>query len=279
LISTSIIITTYKDPQALSLILDSLRLQTHKVFEVVIAEDEQSEALKELLKEYSDLSILHLSQEDLGRRKLIIQNRAILEASGEYLIFIDGDCLLYSTFIEGHLSLAKKRRVLTGRRINLSENISAKIRANTIQFFDIERYYTFFAMLFMFDKSVRVKQGFYLKADGWLYKLLNRRKRTSALLGSNFSCYKEDFISINGFDEGFGDSIIGQEDTDIDWRFKASGCEMYSAKNRANMMHLYHPFKVNREWSEQDKIDYDLMMHNKQENIFTCKQGLQHYND
>jgi glycosyltransferase involved in cell wall biosynthesis len=42
----SIVIAVYKDIEALKLIVDTLRYQTYKSFEVVIAEDGQDENIK-----------------------------------------------------------------------------------------------------------------------------------------------------------------------------------------------------------------------------------------
>jgi GT2 family glycosyltransferase len=46
-------------------------------------------------------------------------------------------------------------------------------------------------------------------------------------------------VAINGFDESYGLAILG-DDTDLSWRFKAYGAELYSSKNLANIFHLYH---------------------------------------
>jgi len=124
----SVIVAVYKDVEALSLIVQALKMQTYKDFEVVIAEDGQDEKIAEFVSSIEGLEVKHTTQEDLGVRKARSQNNGILASSAEYLIFIDGDCIPYTTFVEGHLLLAQEGCVLTGRRVNLPRAISEDLR-------------------------------------------------------------------------------------------------------------------------------------------------------
>ena len=51
----SLIIPTYKDVEALSLILDALVIQTYTDFEVIVAEDDNSLEVAHYLKKYNFL--------------------------------------------------------------------------------------------------------------------------------------------------------------------------------------------------------------------------------
>ena len=53
----SVIIAVYKDVEALELIIESLKNQTYKNFEVVIAEDGQDEKMQAFIKSIKDLDI------------------------------------------------------------------------------------------------------------------------------------------------------------------------------------------------------------------------------
>jgi cellulose synthase/poly-beta-1,6-N-acetylglucosamine synthase-like glycosyltransferase len=275
-LKVSLIIAVYKNVIALKLILDALRIQTYKNFEVVIAEDDQNTEVKNLLKQYPDLDILHISHPDNGLQKNVIQNKAIAKANGDYLIFIDGDCIPYSTFIEGNVKLAKERRVLSGRRVNLTEKITTKIKSNQIQPLSIEKNYFYYGLLSLaWDKEVRYEQGISINPDGWLYtKLISNRKRNTEILGCNFSCFKKDFLAINGFDESYGEAILG-DDTDLTWRFKALGCELYSSKNVANVFHLYHPMRQRTNYDPQEALN--RFNSNQSKNKFVCDNGINQY--
>lgn len=238
----SVIVAVYKNVNALELILQSMQRQTYTNFELVVAEDDQSIEIKNLINRYKDIEILHVSHPDNGLQKNIIQNKAIVAATGEYLIFIDGDCIPYSNFIEQNIKLAQKRRVLSGRRVNLPENISKDIYMGKISSESIEKHYLWYGLKGLaWDKSIRYEQGICLDVNGLFYSnFLSKRKRNCEILGCNFSCYKEDMIGINGFDESYGETILG-DDTDLTWRFIAYGAEIVSSKNIANVFHLYHP--------------------------------------
>ncbi len=269
----SVIVTTYKDLTTLAITLDALRRQDYKDFEVVIAEDDNSSDTTAFLKNYTDLDIVHVSHPDTGRTKTTIQNKAVLASSGEYLIFIDGDVIPYRKYISSQVAIAKKKQVLAGRRVNLNEKISKKIRNRELDPLLIEKYFWIYALMFMFDKETRFEQGFYIAPNALFYKLfLKKRKRNISILGCNWSCFKEDFIAINGFDEAYINSSIG-EDTDLDWRFKAAGYTVKSSKNIANMFHLYHK-KSDALGGSSGRLQ---MEKNMRQGKYVCEKGIMQY--
>jgi glycosyltransferase involved in cell wall biosynthesis/GT2 family glycosyltransferase len=237
----SIIIAIYKDIEALKLIIASLESQNYPDLEVIVAEDNDSPEVSEYIKTITGIDIKHTSQEDLGIRKARSQNNAILKSTGEYLIFIDGDCIPYSNFLRTHASLAEKGRVLTGRRVNLGPETSRLIRKGSLKSFDLEKNYLFRIPALLKDEATHVTQGVYIPSNSWFFKniISKRRKKNPNILGCNFSCFREDIIKINGFDESYGETSV-PDDTDIQWRFEASGLETKSCKLSANLFHLYH---------------------------------------
>ncbi len=269
----SLIVAVYKDTKALELILETLSYQTYKDFEVVVAEDGESQEMLDSVKkarEKYDFVIKHTQQEDKGVRKARSQNNAILASSGEYLIFIDGDCLLYSTFIEGHVSLAKKRQVLSGRRVDLPKALTQKVREGSVKALEIERRYLTQYLYLAFDKSVKYEQGIHLNPNGFIYKnFLQKRQRSVAILGCNFSVWREDIVALNGFDESYQESAIS-DDVDWDWRFSAYGMEIRSCKNVANMMHLWHKA---HDRGDASKL-LEKMYEKKRQNLYICSEGL-----
>jgi len=269
----SLIIAVYKDTLALELILKSLAYQTYKNFEVIVAEDGQSKEMHDAVaraREIYDFEIKHTTQEDLGVRKARSQNNAILAASGEYLVFIDGDCILYSTFIAGHVALAKEGHVLSGRRIDLPQKLTQKVREGSVEALDIEKHLLTKYLYLAFDKEVKFEQGIYVAPDSFIYKqFLQKRQRSVAILGCNFSAWRADMVALNGFDESYGESAIS-DDVDWDWRFRAYGLEVNSCKNVANMMHLWH-----RAHNRGDASHLMQEMYaKKEENLYIPQEGL-----
>ncbi len=260
----SIIINVYKNVDALRLILESLQLQTYKKFEVVICEDGEDSDMKSLINSNTKLNIVHTTQKDLGIRKAESLNNGIRASTGEYLIFIDGDCIPYSTFIESHLLLAQKNCVLSGRRVNLTKELTEDLKTNKIKAYDIEKNLWKFLYLGL-NRDVRLEQGVYFHPDSFINKyILSKRKRHVSIIGCHFSCFKKDIVAINGFDESYGESGVS-DDVDLDWRFRASGLKFKSCKNIANMFHMYHSVHNRGDGSDM----YNLMNKRKAKNKFT----------
>ena len=269
----SLIIAVYKDVKSLELILDTLTYQTYENYEVVVAEDGQSNEMNVFVQKVRDkysFEIKHTTQEDIGVRKARSQNNAILAASGEYLIFIDGDCLLYSTFVEGHATLAQKGEVLSGRRINLNEDLTKSIKEKTLNVRDIEQKFLSKYLYLALDKEVKFEQGIYISPSSWFYKqFIKSSDRSTAILGCNFSCWRDDVVTLNGFDEGYGESAVS-DDMDWDWRFKGYGLKIKSCKNVANMMHLWHRAHNRGDASYQVAKMYE----NRDNKLYICANGL-----
>jgi glycosyltransferase involved in cell wall biosynthesis len=268
----SVIIAVYKDVQALELIIESLKQQTYKNFEVVIAEDGQDEQMKAFVDSITGLEVKHTTQEDLEVRKSHSQNQGIRASSGEYLIFIDGDCILYSDFIEKHLSVAAPLHIVSGRRVNLGSKYSSMLREKIITTNWIEKNFVrkYFDIANDAKEEKHTEEGLRIKPFGWIHQLLLLRKKELPLLGCNFSCYKKAMYDINGFDESLGNSAYAS-DSDLEWRFKGLGYKIVSAKYIANQFHLFHKRKkgvFERGMLEQIKK-------NKENNKFWCDMGIQ----
>lgn len=237
----SIITAIYKDIEALRIIVDALKQQDYSNFELIVAEDNNDPAIADYLDSVSGLTILHTTQEDIGIRKARSQNNAILKSTGDYLIFIDGDCIPYPGFISSHVALSRKGHVLSGRRVNLGKRISQLIRNKSLKPSSLANHYLLFTPLLWADHATHIAQGIALSPGGWLYNnVVSKRKKSNLnLLGCNFSCFKRDIVAIDGFDESYGETAL-PDDTDLQWRLVASGLKLKSCKMVANTFHLHH---------------------------------------
>ena len=272
-IKVSIIVAVYSDIEALELIIRALQAQTYKNFEVVIAEDNNSDEMKEYISNIKNLNVKHTFQEDQGIRKTRSINNGILVSEGEYLIFIDGDCVPYSTFIDAHVKLSEPGFIVSGRRCNLGPKYASFLREHKLSSLQLENSFIYRYPLIAADAVERhAEAGFYVQPNGIIYnRLLKNRKGTKSIVGCNYSCFKSDMAKINGYDEGYGESSVG-DDTDLEWRFKALGLKIKSAKNVANMFHLYHGRGSRNE--ALYRAEYENMCVNKKNNVFICKEGL-----
>jgi cellulose synthase/poly-beta-1,6-N-acetylglucosamine synthase-like glycosyltransferase len=272
--TATIIISVYKDTEALGLILDSLADQTYPVNQIIVSEDGNSKEMETFVASYAQRlsSIVHLRQPDKGWQKNRALNRAIAASKGDYLIFIDGDCIPYPQFIEEHLKLQEPNSVLCGRRSEPGTYFSTLLRTRKISSKEFtERYLiNFFAL--KQDHIRHYDDGLYFGAGSFLFNLIRgSTKKENHIVGCNFSCYKSDLLRINGFDEDFTMPTTG-EDTDIERRLRHFGVKMKSCRNAANVIHLDHPKIFNPNIAEQT-LD---LMHLKKE-IFFCANGLQNH--
>lgn len=269
----SVIVPTYKDIVALELILEAFNYQTYKNFEVIVAEDDNSQETKEFLDSFkNNFELQHFSHEDIGSTtKPKAVNSAVAMSRGEYIIYIDGDTIPYSTFIEGHILLSKEKRALSGRRVNLCESISTQLRSGKMQAFDLEKsYFKYFLKLFR-CKTRHIEKGFHLNPLGFIHKYILSSTKNVHLVGSNFSCWKSDILAINGSDEDMPPGA-GTDDVDIEWRLEAIGVEIISCKYSANLFHLYHKRNDNRE--ERTLKNQKIIAEKKKNNQFVCKNGI-----
>jgi glycosyltransferase involved in cell wall biosynthesis len=264
-------IPTYKDIVALRLILNALENQTYKNFEVIVAEDNISKEIKLFLGELdTKLKIKHYQQEDLGNRKALILNKALQNIDSDYIIFIDGDVIPFTTFIESHVKLSSKKTVLCGRRVNLGDKVSKDLRSNKISSLKLEKNYLKNYQYITDDNSRHFEQGIRLSPSSLLLKLINYFDNNIHILGSNFSCFKDDLFYINGFDCDIDG--VSKDDVDMEWRFVMSGCRLKSCKFCANLFHLNHK-RSSR--IESEKIAKVQMEKNKNNGVFRCLNGIQ----
>ncbi|KAB2831787.1 MAG: glycosyltransferase, partial [Candidatus Dadabacteria bacterium] len=105
---TSLIITTYNNPLALEKVTDGIRNQTRPPDEVLIADDGSGENTTAVISRFSSaasMPVVHVWQENRGFRAAKIRNEAIKRSTGEYLILLDGDCIVNRHFVADHLRL------------------------------------------------------------------------------------------------------------------------------------------------------------------------------
>ena len=273
----SLIVAVYKDVEALSLIIKALEKQTYTNFELVVAEDNNTEEMKKFISSVKTINISHTYQEDKGVRKSRSVNNGILAASGEYLIFIDGDCIPYSTFIESHVSLAQKDTVLSGRRFNLGPIFSKQLRERERTSYELESslYRNFFKLKNDVQEG-HIEAGLYISPKSQIYKCFIANKRHTSLLGCNYSCFRSDMLLINGLDESYGASPVS-DDTDVEWRFRKAGLSLRTCKFAANIFHLYHKRSNKKTRVFEIGSELEIMYKRKDKDKFKALIGLDNH--
>ena len=269
--TVAVVVTIYKDIEALKLIIESIKNQTVLPDEIIIAEDNNADNIKEFIEsiKISGVNIKHTSQEDNGWQRNKSSNNALRACESDYIIWIDGDCVPYPTFIESHIKLSEKNTVLCGRRTEPGKLFSTALRKQemTIPEF-LDNYYTNYFKL-KDDEIRHYDDGIYFKPNSFILKLIAKiRNKENHIVGCHWSSWKKDMIMINGFDEDFNLPTHG-EDTDIERRLRHFGVKMKSCRYSANVIHLYHKKVFNTEITDQT----EKIMATKKD-IFICKNGL-----
>lgn len=235
----SLIISVYDNTESLKVVLDSLKQQTIKEFEIIITEDGCHQKMKDFLKNYPfEHDYQHLTQEDIGWRKNKALNNAIRNARSNWLIFIDGDCVLHRRFIEMHLRYAKENTILSGRRVKLDEPTSSYLMKNSPVCLKKLQCLLYKKLFFGKGDIKYIEEGYYLSPTG-LVGFVHLLRKIKYIIGCNMSFSKQAIYAINGFDESYTLPGIG-EDIDLVWRFKEAGYHFKSLRSLAIQYHLWH---------------------------------------
>ena len=240
-LSATVVISTYNQPDWLKLVLHSYDIQTTGNFEIIIADDGSDEATRRIIEDFkksTSLKIIHLWQEDDGFQKTKVLNKAIVASKTDYLIFTDGDCIARNDFVETHLKLRKPNLALSGGCFKLTESISFKMNK------DIIESQKCFDMDWLLEqgqpKSFKINK---LTKSRHKASILNHITPTKATFdGMNVSCWKNDILAVNGFDERME---YGGEDREVGERMMNNGVRFKQARYSTICVHLYHdrPYK------------------------------------
>jgi cellulose synthase/poly-beta-1,6-N-acetylglucosamine synthase-like glycosyltransferase len=265
---TSLIVSVYKNIADLEVVLKSIEFQSFKDFEIVISEDGEYEPMASFLSQYkSTFKVTHLTQPDMGWRKNRALNNAIRASQGDYLVFIDGDCVLHQKFMENHIRLSGKEKIVAGKRVKLGPLFSNLFRNNIENLPELQTRVEREWLAIRKDGVKFYEEAFYFNPAG-LLGFIPRLRSMTELKGCNMSFYRDAIERINGFDEDYTLPAIG-EDIDLTWRFIGMGYTLSSARNLAVQYHLHH--KEN--WTDQSE-NLAKMKLKKFNNEFVCHNGI-----
>lgn len=232
----SVIFTTYNSTEWLEKVLWGFFEQTYRNFEIVVADDGSSGETRQLLQRMravSPVPLVHVWQEDTGFQKCRILNKAVLAASGDYLVFTDGDCIPRADFLAQHVRLADESHFLSGGYFKLPMDVSKRITREDI------RSQRVFDIGWLRRMGVpRSEKNLKLMARGWVASLLNAISPARASWnGHNASCHKRHVLAANGFDERMQ---YGGEDREFGERLVHMGLKGRRVRYSAVCVHLDH---------------------------------------
>jgi len=260
----SLIVAVYKNIDALRLVFQGLERQSFKNFEVIVAEDNNSSEMAEFIvaqQQKNTFPIKHVSQEDIAFRKCRILNEAITLASGDKIVFLDGDCIPHRHLLKQYHKIIAKGVFCGGRRVMLSQKLSERtLKSKNLK-------YLSFVNCILFGVEKYLKRSLYLP---WLK--LKKKTKESYLLGCNMGGEKSDLLAINGFDEDYQLPGVG-EDLDLDWRLRAYGAKIKAVSYQCVTYHLYHKIIYDINSTEQIK-NRAMMTDKKKAGNWFCINGV-----
>ena len=233
----SVIVSTYNRPDALEMVLRSLEAQTCKDFEVVVADDGSREDTRLMLDRFgsqSPLKLKHVWQEDEGFRAASIRNQAVAASQGEYLVFLDGDCMVFPDFLAEHARLKEPNRFTTGNRLLLSRSFTEIVLDRQLPL----HQWTFSQWIRARLKGQTNRLLPLLRLPlGFLRKLTPRK--WYGVKTCNLGTWRQDFLDVNGFDESY--QGWGYEDSDLVIRIMNKGVFRLEGRFAIPVIHLWHP--------------------------------------
>lgn len=238
----SLVTPTYNWPEALNLLLLSVKNQTVLPNEIIIADDGSRDDTKELIKKFQNtfpVPLIHIWHEDIKNRKPAIMNKAIAASKYDYIIEIDGDIIMNKHFIQDHLENAQKGHYLFGSRVNIKKSFLPELFSKNKIHFNL------------FSKGIN-KRGRAIRIPFLMRFSKSVDERSSKLRGCNMSFWKTDFLKINGFNE----NLVGWgiDDSEMIQRMHNIGIKGKRLKNCGIAYHIYHKEQSRSQLDINDEI-------------------------
>ena len=232
----SVIVTTYNRPDALTAVVEACFAQDDTNFEIIIADDGSTNNTRDCvaaLQARAPVPLRHVWQPDDGFRAARVRNLGTLAATGDYIVFLDGDCIPARNFVTQHRKLARPGYLVSGSRVLLSEQYTRKLLEGHL---DLHRL----------SVAARLR----LRLAGHFNKFLQtvlvlpdvgRERRSFSwrrIKSCNLAVWRADLDKVNGFDESF--LGWGHEDSDLVVRLFNAGVLRKDGAFATEVYHLWH---------------------------------------
>ncbi len=259
----AIIVPTFQRPAHLERTLASLDAQEDcPPFEVIVADDGSLDETEEIVSGHAaraSYRVAWVTHPHDGFQLAKCRNEGVAASRAEYLIFVDGDCVLPPTFVGEHWRRRQQGAVLTGDVIRLPRKESEQVTASAIRG---RRW-----MSVVPRSEYRRLRWAYTK--GIFYRVTRHPKKPRLFGGVN-SMYRSDYERVNGYDENFRG--WGMEDDDLRERLVRSGVRIRCTPAHLAPVHLWHPPSdtTPTQWWQGANIDYYL----RRGKLTRCVRGL-----
>ena len=232
----SVIVTTYNRSDALAAVMRGLSVQTDQHFEVVIADDGSIPAHRDATRALAELprvSVLHVWHPDSGFTAAKVRNLGVAASRGDYLVFLDGDCVPERDFVAQHRRLAEAGRFVNGSRVLLSESLTGSAIDGIQPIAGRSRWFWF--KHWWAGRANRLLGTWRLPDGAFRVK---RRFSWKGIRSCNLAVWRDDFVAVDGFDEIYVG--WGHEDADLVLRLHHAGILRKNGFCATEVFHLWH---------------------------------------
>lgn len=260
----SLIVNTFQKPRHLALVLESIAAQQGFTgrFEVIVADDGSTDGTADIVASFAAAAafpVRFTSEPHDGFRLAAVRNRGARLATGDFLLFLDGDCILPRDHLAAYVERRRRGVAHLGASARLPEATSALLAPGNLAVGDLA------ALVPAQERRLLARR---YRRDWWHNVL--RHPTKPRVIGCNFGVWRNDFERVNGCDERFVG--WGQEDDDLGLRLRAAGVRLESIIDRTFSLHVWHPTdsSATRRWRDGPNVAY-FLRHGR---LTACRRGL-----
>lgn len=183
--------------------------QTFNNFELIVTEEGECKDTPALIEDFtsrSGVNVRHLRDSSGRGKEIAMLNKAVSSTNADYLIFSNDHCIPRNDLVEVHMKRAKKHHFLSGGYFGITPKVSKAITKEDIG--------TLFAFnwRWLYYNGLQPTKLLGLTNQRLLDIFFDRFGSQPAWCAVNSSAWREDILSINGFNEDLTPS-------DYDWDF------------------------------------------------------------
>lgn len=255
----SVIVLTYERSDALDLVLRGLMRQTVLPDEVIVTDDGSGPATRACVVQRArgfPSRLVFLTGTHDGPRMGRARNRGIAAATGDYVIFLDGDMIPSRHFIADHVAFARPGSFVQGSRVLTSDERARTLLAEgrlDVGFFESG-----------LDRRRHLLRVSFLRA---LYGRPHK-SRTGAK-SCNLAFWRDDLVRLNGFNEAM--EGWGLEDAELAARAFHAGLVRRDLRLGGSAVHLWHPPKR----LAADNPNWPILDDTVARRLVRCERGLE----